>query len=138
MPNIIEQIEQYGPLKLARIADVTEPDSHVSDGADFLASIRDDVTEKVSYYWDGGESQLLDIVQDERERIQDEVSDSAPSVYTHEMWRQFVDLCAYREDLSDHGEPTDDTMEGRARLALSSIGFRLASALLDEIEEASK
>ncbi|UFD98006.1 hypothetical protein PQC18_gp68 [Streptomyces phage Pablito] len=136
--NPIEKIEQHSVYELATIADCGKPDSKVSLGSDFLASVRDDVLDKVNDYWDGKPSTLEDVILAQRERIQDEVSDSAPSVYTHTMWTEYVDLCAYQEDLSEFGTPTDDTMEGRARLALSAIGFRLASALLDEIEEASK
>ncbi|ATI18853.1 OCR-like antirestriction protein [Streptomyces phage Diane] len=138
--NILEEIENYGPYKLSELADCASPDSSTSEGSDFLATVRDDVIDKIQNQidWDGKLSSLSDLIALERDRIQDEASDSAPDVRTHTMWREYVDLCAYQEDLTEFGTPTDDTMEGRARLALTSIAHRLVSALLDEIEGADK
>ncbi|ATI19008.1 hypothetical protein KGG85_gp68 [Streptomyces phage Tefunt] len=134
----IEKINEYSPDKLARIADCTVPDTNVNEGADFLARVRDSVVGKIEAYWSGRPSELADVVRKYRERIQDKASEAAPDAFADTMWREYVDLRAYQEDLTEFGTPTDDTMEGRARLALSSIAHRLASALFDEIEEASK
>lgn len=45
--DIIEKINHYDPPTLARLAKCAEPDSRVSEGADFLALVRDKVVDMV-------------------------------------------------------------------------------------------
>ena len=54
-----------------------------------------------------------------------ELADSAMTVYTHDIWLEFVDLCAYREDVEDLG----GDMNERATYALYSIAHRLMHTL---------
>jgi hypothetical protein len=127
--DITERINHYDPPTLARLAECAEPDSRVSEGADFLALVRDKVVDLVQEY---GE------VAPYREAIQDAAAEAGKSADLGVKWRQFVDLGAYKENLTEFGTPSPDTPEGHADLALFFIGFRLAKTLLDEIEEASK
>lgn len=67
------------------------------------------------------------------------IADNAPSVYTHDCWTQFLDLCAYNEDISDWlgGELPDD-LNKISTIAVYSIADRLArlmfEALVEELE----
>jgi hypothetical protein len=124
--DIIEKIEHYDPPTLARLAKCAEPDTRVSEGADFLALVRDKVVELVQEY---GE------VAPYREAIQDAAADIGKDAEPGVKWRRFVDLSAYKENVTEFGTPSPDTPEGHADLALFFIGFRLASALLTEIQE---
>ncbi|WDS51785.1 OCR-like antirestriction protein [Streptomyces phage Triumph] len=131
MPTVIERIEQYDPEKLAELAGSPDiPESRVSEGADFLARVRDAVVDRVQAAEEEGED-----LRSVREAIQSDVSDAAPSSDIDEKWRQFVDLAAYKEDLSDHGKVKDDTPSGHADVALMAVAHRLTVALLDEILE---
>jgi hypothetical protein len=106
----------------------------VSEGADFLALVRDKVVDLVAQY----EEARADVVAHHRESIQSEASVAGTSADPDVKWRQFVDLHAYKEEVAEAGTPRPDTPESHAELALSYIGFRLAAALLTEIEEGSK
>ncbi|MFF3793755.1 hypothetical protein ACFYXW_27515 [Streptomyces sp. NPDC001981] len=135
---IIEKIDEYPPPTLARIADCTTPDSNTGDGADFLAKVRDSVIDLIAHHMTVTESSIAEVINDFRDKIQDVASVAAISPYAPEKWRQFVDLSAYTEDISQFGTPTNDTLDGRADLMLGAIGHRLASGLLDEIKEGLK
>jgi hypothetical protein len=127
--DVIERINHYDPPTLARLAQCAEPDSRVSEGADFLALVRDKVVDLVQEH---GE------VAPYREAIQDAAADIGSGAEPGVKWRRFVDLSAYKENVTEFGRPSPDTPEGHADLALFFIGFRLATALLTEIEEGSK
>jgi hypothetical protein len=98
----------------------------VSEGADFLALVRDKVVDLVQEYGD---------VAPYREAIQDAAADIGSEAEPSVKWRRFVDLSAYKENVTEFGRPSPDTPEGHADLALFFIGFRLASALITEIEK---
>jgi hypothetical protein len=125
--DIIEKINHYDPPTLARLAQCAEPDSRVSEGADFLALVRDKVVDLVQEY---GE-----VSTPYREAIQDAAADIGSEAEPSVKWRRFVDLSAYKENVTEFGRPSPDTPEGHADLALFFIGFRLASALITEIEK---
>jgi hypothetical protein len=125
--DIIEKIEHYDPPTLARLAKCAEPDTRVSEGADFLALVRDKVVDLVKEF---GET-----ATPYREAIQDAAADIGSTAEAGVKWRRFVDLSAYKENVTEFGRPSPDTPEGHADLALFFIGFRLASALITEIEE---
>ncbi|MFF4510616.1 hypothetical protein [Streptomyces mirabilis] len=127
--DIIERINHYDPPTLARLAQCAEPDSRVSEGADFLALVRDTVLRLVEAYGEVGSN---------REAIQDSAADIGSTAEPGVKWRRFVDLSAYKENVTEFGRPSPDTPEGHADLALFFISFRLASALITEIEEGSK
>jgi hypothetical protein len=125
--DIIEKINHYDPPTLARLAQCAEPDSRVSEGADFLALVRDKVVDLVQEY---GE-----VSTPYREAIQDAAADIGSEAEPSVKWRRFVDLSAYKENVTEFGTPSPDTPEGHADLALFFIGFRLSSALITEIEK---
>jgi hypothetical protein len=125
--DIIEKINHYDPPTLARLAKCAEPDSRVSEGADFLALVRDKVVDMVQELGEAGTPY--------REAIQDAAADIGSTAEPGVKWRRFVDLSAYKENVTEFGRPSPDTPEGHADLALFFIGFRLASALITEIEE---
>ncbi|QBI99432.1 OCR-like antirestriction protein [Streptomyces phage Caelum] len=125
--DIIEKINHYDPPTLARLAKCAEPDSRVSEGADFLALVRDKVVDMVQELGETGTPY--------REAIQDAAADIGSTAEPSVKWRRFVDLSAYKENVTEFGRPSPDTPEGHADLALFFIGFRLASALITEIEE---
>jgi hypothetical protein len=125
--DIIEKINHYDPPTLARLAKCAEPDSRVSEGADFLALVRDKVVDMVQELGETGTPY--------REAIQDAAADIGSTAEPGVKWRRFVDLSAYKENVTEFGRPSPDTPEGHADLALFFIGFRLASALITEIEE---
>lgn len=125
--NVIERINHYDPPTLARLAQCAEPDSRVSEGADFLALVRDKVVEMAEEF---GE-----VSTPYREAIQDAAADIGSEAEPSVKWRRFVDLSAYKENVTEFGRPSPDTPEGHADLALFFIGFRLASALITEIEK---
>jgi hypothetical protein len=122
----IARINYYAPPILAKLARCAEPESRVSEGADFLALVRDKVVELVEQH---GE------VAPYREAIQDAAASVGEGAEPGVKWRRFVDLSAYKENLAEAGTPSPNTPEGHADLALFFIGFRLASALLTEIEK---
>ncbi|WP_329289517.1 hypothetical protein [Streptomyces pseudovenezuelae] len=120
------EVKTYGPYALAGLADCGSPDAKGSPGAIFLIDIRDAVIEAIE------ESGEVD------ERKQGEIADHAASVMTHEKWQQWVDLCGYREDVSEFGKPTKEGIEGAADLALYYIAHRLVAALVEEIGAAEE
>lgn len=104
--------------ELARIADVASPDSLTSPGAQWLCAVA------------GSASDIADADS------LTECADALVPVYTHERWQVFVDLCAYRDDLSDAGLTTCDDMTSTAGVALYVIAERLLSALVSEEDAA--
>jgi hypothetical protein len=105
--------------ELASMADCGIPRNSISDGADFLGSIRNSFLES---FKDG----TLDV--DDLFLIVDE---NIPVWYSS-LWASFVDLEGYSEEVSEAG--THD-MNGLASWALAEIGNRLVSALVGYIEE---
>jgi hypothetical protein len=90
----------------------------------FLISVQDGVNDATSY----------DPTQTEWADQAAEIANNAPDVYTHTLWLEFIDLCAYREDPSDLGVDASD-MEKAARVCLYLIAERLANVLFDEYNE---
>lgn len=111
-------VTEYTVYELARLAECASPDSEESAGARFLSSVQDAMNEQRAYSADG-------VVDDDTVT---EVADGAPDVYTHRMWAEFVDLCAYQEDPTELGVDESD-MEQAARVCLYMIATRLAVAL---------
>lgn len=114
----------YNVFQLARLAECGDPDNAESPGAAFLASVQDSVNEQRGYA-DGG---VID------PDIISEIADSAPDVYTHTLWSEFVDLQAYQEDPTELGCDASD-MEQCARVCLYIIAERLAQALVADDAE---
>lgn len=116
----VEEIESLTAFRLANAADVPCPDSDTSAGADFLRAVRDAFVERYTYKAEHGETFDADDVTS--------LADDAPDVYTGEMWAEFVDLAAYREDISEFGDSSAD-MDYKARYALYVIAERLIQEL---------
>lgn len=131
--STLADVRALNRFQLARLADLTsDPDSPESAGTKFLARVRDAIVE-------GAHERLVDeqgciVDDDEATDFVHEIADEAPSIYTHEVWAQFVDLCAYHEDLEGYVDESTD-MESRARVALYLIAERLALALVDEVRD---
>jgi hypothetical protein len=111
------------PHQLSNLADCASPDSGESPGALFLTHVQDSVNDRAGYADDGYD--LHDTAH--------EIADSNVPVYTHEMWTVFTDLCAWQEDVAGEFGPIEDMEEG-AQTALYMIAFRLATALLEELD----
>lgn len=128
--STLADVRALNANQLAYRADVTSPDSPDSPGAQLLASVRDSLVESIDQFVD--EDGIVD--EDEAHDLAHEIADSAPSPYTHAMWSQFLDLCAYGEDLDEYTSE-DTSMEARARIAIYLIAERLALALVQEIAD---
>lgn len=117
------ETEDRNSYQLARLADVTSPDSPTSPGAEWLLRVASDAED----LWDYGKNET---------EIQDTISeyaDQAVPIYTHERWQVFVDLAAYTEEVTDLG-PVED-MTAAAGVALYMIAERLLNALIEEKRE---
>ncbi|ANT41072.1 OCR-like antirestriction protein [Streptomyces phage Nanodon] len=133
--NIIEDIKQRGPYSLAGDAETLSPDDHGSAGAQLLVGVRNAVVEAVEWRVENDGQTLAEAAEEVRDGDAiGEIADGAPSVYTHQLWLEFVDLGGYREDLEPHDLNGDD-LNKVAGIALYHIAWRLASVLLDEIIE---
>ncbi len=106
-------------------ANTYPPDGLDSEGAQFLTSVRDAALEWWSY--------MPEADRDDADAAASEQTDACVPVYTHQMWKTFIDLGAYNED-----DATDvtDTMTGMASYALHLIAERLFLALVAELIEA--
>lgn len=118
--STIDEIRDTTPNQLARMADCDAPDSQLSPGAIFLSNVRDAFLER---YDDGSYD----------DDTACEIADDAPSIYTYTLWKQFTDLAAWQEDISDLSDPSGD-MNRNASIALYMIAERLVRALHAEME----
>lgn len=113
---------EHNAYTLARLAEVQSPDSLESAGARFLISIANAVDD-------------LDADDLTNEDQLTQIADDAPDIYTHTMWSEFVDLCAYQEDPTELGADASN-MDQCARICLYMIAQRLTTALVTERLEA--
>jgi hypothetical protein len=132
--SILEDIKGRHVYSLARDAETLDPDGEDSPGARLLSSVRDSVIEAVEYKVSEGLT-LVEAAEDVRDGDElGEIADGAPSVYTHQVWTEFLDLGGYREDLEPHDLNVDD-LNKIPGIALYHIAYRLASTLLEEIAD---
>ncbi|MFJ6680560.1 hypothetical protein [Streptomyces werraensis] len=133
----IDGIRRYNSYHLATLAEAYAPDDPNGDGAALLDKVTRETIYAVQLRAKEYGLTFAEVVEEHRESIQDSVADNAPNPDPDLMWREFVDLAAYREldRLRKEGTPNDDTPAGWAELALFTIAFRLVSALLTEIQE---
>ena len=110
-----EPIVPPAVYELSRLADCADPDSTTSPGGVWLTDLYE--------AWDDNRHQYDDV-----ERMITEIADGAVPTGTHAGWLVYVDLCAYREDLSDYSVTTTDMTEV-CRLALCVIAERTVAAL---------
>lgn len=126
----IQDIENLSVYELARIADCLDPDNFTSPGAKFLGDVRDNLV--IALKDANGEELEEDVIM--------EICDSAPDIYTHQKWQEFVDLGAYQlamgsgdVDLQDYMGASFD-MDGMASVALYIIAERLINNLINEMD----
>lgn len=123
----MKTFENVGDMALA--ADCSQPDSLDSVGAEWLRLVHDAAHDQAEWVDDGDPQDWVH-----------EMADGLVPVYTHEMWRLFVDLGAYSEIEGDAAELIDWDALGRgergadhiAAVALFLIAERLIGAILDE------
>jgi hypothetical protein len=113
---------------LARMADCASPDSQESPGAVWLRRVASDLDELLEAIAGGAEpsDSVFEFV------------DQALPIYTHELWKVWVDLAGY--NLSDQaaeewGIGENASMEDRARIGLLFCAEGLLMALLDDAAE---
>jgi len=111
------------PWELARLADVSDPDSVTTAGAVWLREVEEAILELLEEV-DAGLSadDLVDRAH--------EVADTAVPIYTPELWKVFVDLGAWQVDTSEFG-PIED-MEKGAQIALYVTAETLVNAIVGE------
>lgn len=120
--GVVEEINSISVFRLSRIADCVEPDSDSSPGGWFLRDMRDSVVD----LWENDE--LRD------DNYQDKIAElagNAPDAYTYELWKEFVDLGAFREDVSDYISELPEDLSDIPRAALRVIAERLGFALFE-------
>jgi hypothetical protein len=109
-----QYLRRLNPYELASIADIATPSSKSSPGAEFMESVQ---------------SVMMDYLSSELEQVPiNEAADASLNVYTHDIWLQFVDLCAYNEDISGITSESQSMTE-RAMLSLYLIAERLIDTL---------
>lgn len=104
--------------QLALLADCMTPDSPESPGARFLTGVAD------TFY-----DALDDLLSSDTPDEDLYELDAEPSVYTYEMWQQFVDIATQEES------EMEGTMEQMASFCLVKIGERLLQALWTEAQD---
>jgi hypothetical protein len=114
-----KDIETMSPYELATLVKCGVPDSPDSPGAWFLHHLRGDLLEA----WHLGRFQ-----EEDENDVVTEISSAAPDIAIPVMWREFVDLLAWRVELDPELE--GDDMEDCARLRLQDIAERACSAML--------
>lgn len=108
----IEYLRNLNAYELANIAEIANPSSLSSPGADLLERVKYSLLEWLEY-------------DTEKPLPISELADQCHSVYTHDIWLEFVDLCAYNEDV----EAVSVDMTAQASYVLYSIAHRLMYTL---------
>ena len=118
--------EYANPYILSRLADCATPDNPNSPGAAFLLEVADD-------YRRAAEERPDTDPEDLPHEIADQACYRLESRGSHGFILAAVDLCAYREDVSEYTEPTTDAHR-LLTLGLYVIAERLVQALQTETE----
>lgn len=120
-PMTIDEMNDASAYILADMAQCETPDTNGSPGAKFLISVRDEVVRAI-------EDRRITLDDFDDHGQSHSIADDAPSIYTHERWRQFVDLGAYNEEPEyDDAWPKD--LNQTAAVALYQIADRLTREL---------
>lgn len=120
-PMTLDDMKDASAYILADMAQCETPDAHGSPGAKFLISVRDEVVRAI-------EDRRITLDDFDDHGQSHSIADDAPSIYTHERWRQFVDLGAYQEEPEfDDAWPKD--LNQAAAVALYQIADRLTREL---------
>lgn len=121
--DALERVTSLSAFALARMADVSSPDTSESPGALWLLRVLREAEEIIEY----------DADDEDRDQIHESADQLVP-IYNHERMTVLTDLAAYYEDLGDFGTPED--MLQAAGWSLYLVAERLLSAILDEYREA--
>jgi hypothetical protein len=120
-------MEQFTAFRLANEAGVSCPDNENSPGADFLLNVQEALIEAL----DNGVG--VDLT-DESGKLDDiiiNVADEAPSIYTHQRFRELIDLAAYGEDLEELGTPERFDLHDTTGACLFIVARRLCYRLVE-------
>lgn len=112
--------------RLARLADVRDPDSADSPGGQWLLQV-------ATYADETAEG--ADSIEDVEDAI-DEAADACVPIYTHNAWQIWTDLCLYQEAddvASEYGLP--ETAQYFLNLTTYAVAQRLIRALVEEAIE---
>ena len=126
-PMTIDEMRDASAYILADMAQCESPDSLSSPGAKLLDSVRDEVVRAI----EDGRITIDDFDDNGQSHS---IADDAPSIWTHERWRQFVDLGAYHEEPEFDGAWPKD-LNKTAAIALYQIADRLTHALCEAWRE---
>jgi hypothetical protein len=96
-------------FEMAHITDCGQPNSAASPGADFFINVQCALIDWLEF-----EDGVVPVA---------ELADGALTVYTHPIWLQFVDLCAYNEELGLE-MALGSSMTQQAQYVLVSIAER--------------
>lgn len=116
--SVIDEVRNLDVWELAEYAGCGTPDNSDSAGASFLKMLKHEFVEALTNDEDS--------IDDDRIH---EIADDAPHVYTHNRWLEFVDLCAYQEDVSEYVDAAQTNLTDIAGVALYLIARRLLEAL---------
>lgn len=131
----LAEVNDWSTFLLSDEAGCSSPDSASSEGATFLANVRDATVELIESHLDEIEdAEWFDSANDDGSVS--EIADGAPSIYTHQLWSEFTDLGAYNEDPTDLGFDDTTDMNRLASVCLYIIAERLANAVLFHVREA--
>lgn len=125
LQDALNEINELTAYDLARMVDdtgVSTPDSDTSPGAEFLTSIRDAVTEYFDHQPDHVDSDV---------EWSEEIDSSVP-VYTHQVWKTFIDVTAYQ---TEWAEEQSELSTQAAMATLAMLAEELAQALHAEIQD---
>ena len=125
--HVIDELNALTVWELASNADtalarVNNAEGTISDGANYLDTVRVTVAEYVRDF-EGELDELGAYIQDDSSSI----ADYALPVYTVDVFQTMLDLFAYREDVSEYSEGR--SMEDIAKFAIWTIGERVAGNL---------
>lgn len=123
----MQELASRSVFCIASDVDCGSPDARSSEGAEFLREVWQATLTEIE---NEGTDVNLDAIRDRADYIVDPIM----PVYTHDMWRTYVDLAAYREDL-DGFESSDMTVS--AQVALMMIGERVVNLAVNEYELAA-
>lgn len=134
----LESIRERSEWALAAEADSFSPDSHDSPGARFLRGVRGDFLEALEWAVSHEGLEPREAVESLQDSTWHEIADGAVPVYTHDIWKTFVDLGAYQHDgaavlLEERG---DVSLTYQAQTSLYAVAYELVGALIHECEEA--
>jgi hypothetical protein len=127
LATILDDVRERTVWSLAREADTCDPDALTSPGGNFLDRVRDAFIEAIEYLDDPTADEIRDL--DSFEYV-----DSSVPIYTSDLWRTFVDLAAYNEDVSEWGDMGDD-LNKAASTALFIIADRLFHGLASDVAD---